>query len=250
MKKRIYFLLFILLGLSFGCSSDDSSSNLNETGQRLLGKWYFGNPAIIGLATNNSFTFTSNGEVTYSYWTGGADNDFYNESGTFNVDGDIMTMTFPEGVELTFVQQVVFENDFKVYFEPVDGSELDAYEGDYFKEGYSEPYEYEIQISGYSSSSQQYPIAITYYWDEESGTLVSQIVNSQTNTDIVNSFNVVAYDKIGFKYDVTGYEESIINSVYITNLDTGSVIFDNSSLEIEDEQVFTLDISEGTYTIQ
>ncbi|WP_179318822.1 hypothetical protein [Winogradskyella helgolandensis] len=232
------------------CSNSDDSSNLNEVGQGLIGEWYFDNPVIYGVATNNSFVFNSSGEVIYNNWSGDADYDFNSEVGSFSVDGDILTMIFPEGVELTFVQLVAFENDYKVYFQPVSGSQYEAYEGDYFREGYTGPYDYDIQVSGYSSSDQQYPLAITYYWDNESGNLETHTINSQTNTDINESYNVNAFDKIGFKYDVSGYEDSRVNSIYIKNLETETVIFNESIFEIENGQMFLFDISEGTYTIE
>ena len=53
-----------------------------------------------------------------------------------------------------------------------------------------------------SSSSQQYPLNITYFKDDEDGQITTQIVNAQTNTDIIQSLNLESVDKIGFSYDV------------------------------------------------
>jgi hypothetical protein len=221
LKFTFIFLITLLLN---SCSSDDSNNdNLSELETQLLGKWYFGNPQIVGLETNNSFTFNSDGQVIYSYWSGGADFDFLTETGTYSFSGDIMTMVYPEGVTLTFVQKVVFINNNVV--------------------------EFQISLLGSSSSSQQYPIIIEYYVDNENGQISTEIVNSQTGTDILESIFIESVDKIGFKYDVTGYEESIIGSVEIRNVETDTYIFSASSLQIEDNQVFIYDISDNSYTI-
>ncbi|MVO08561.1 hypothetical protein GOQ30_05220 [Flavobacterium sp. TP390] len=133
MKKTFYFLVFISLVFFTNCSSDDNSSNQNnETYQKLIGKWYFDDPST-NPSVNNSFKFTSNGNVIYSYWTG-TGNEYDNETGTFSVSNDIMTMTFPENVSLTFVQKVVFINNDKVEFLATGSPSEEAYEGDYFRD--------------------------------------------------------------------------------------------------------------------
>lgn len=131
--KNVFIILIAIL-LFQSCSSDDDSNNLSEIESQLLGKWLFENPNN-NPTINNSFTFTSEGNVTYSYWDGNAGNNYLNETGTFNFNGDIMTMIFPEDVSLTFVQKVVFINDNVVEFQPTGVSNEDAYEGDYFRDG-------------------------------------------------------------------------------------------------------------------
>ncbi|MBR9846272.1 MAG: hypothetical protein GYB35_09275 [Algicola sp.] len=121
--------------LIVACSSSDDSSDTNQIDSQILGKWYFGNPLLVGLETNNSFTFNTNGEVVYSYWSGGDDFDFLTETGTYSFNGDIMTMVFPEGVTLTFVQRVEFINDNIVEFIQTSNPNENAYEGDYFRDG-------------------------------------------------------------------------------------------------------------------
>lgn len=134
MKNIFYSLtLFLSVITISSCSGDDSSSSQNnEVHQKLIGKWYFDDPST-NPSVNNSFTFTSNGHVTYSYWTGTA-NEYDSETGSFSVTGDIMTMTFPETVSLDFVQKVVFINDNEVEFQDTGVSGQEAYEGDYFKQ--------------------------------------------------------------------------------------------------------------------
>src|SRR5690606_26489857 len=94
MKKTILFLTLIISSLAImSCDSDDNSS-LNEIEQKLLGKWYFEEqPTDI---PNNSFTFNSNKSVRYTYWTGGSNNDFDYEDGSWSMSGDILTMKFPD----------------------------------------------------------------------------------------------------------------------------------------------------------
>ncbi len=136
MKKTIFytFLVAVLL-LTFSCSSsDDDTSSLNETGQKLIGKWYFDDPSIYGYTHNNSFTFTSDGKVVYRYWDGSPGNNYDSETGTFTTDGDKMTMKFPATVTLTFIQKVVFVTDKKVNFVATGNPNEEPYDGDYFKE--------------------------------------------------------------------------------------------------------------------
>lgn len=124
----------MLFSLAFftNCSSDDnSSSQNNETYQKLIGKWYFDNPST-NPTVNNSFTFVSNGHVTYSYWTG-TGNNYDSETGNFSVNNDVLTMVFPETVTLTFVQKVMFINDNTVQFVAAEGSNEEPFEGTYYK---------------------------------------------------------------------------------------------------------------------
>ena len=117
MKKSIFytFLVSILL-LSISCSKDhDNESSLNETGQKLIGKWYFTDPSTNPIY-NHSFTFSTDGKVVYRFWPGGSSTDLDSENGTFTVDGDKMTMIFPGNVTLTYVQKVVFISSTKVKF--------------------------------------------------------------------------------------------------------------------------------------
>ena len=126
-------MLLTLSAFSFSCSSDNDSSNKNEIYQKLIGKWYFQDPSVYGYTKNNSFTFSSNNHVTYSYWLGDFENTFDSETGSFNVNGDVLKMTFPDGVELVFVQKVEFINNNTVQFLQVEGSNEKPYKGTYYK---------------------------------------------------------------------------------------------------------------------
>ena len=136
MKKTIFYSLLLAISLFIvGCSrSDDSDSgSKNETQQKLIGKWYFGDPAVYGYKTNNSFTFTSNGKVTYTYWAGGNSGEFESETGTYKLNGDILTMVYPDKVTLTFIQKVVFKSDKIVEFKETGKSGAEPYDGTYYK---------------------------------------------------------------------------------------------------------------------
>ncbi|WP_179374404.1 hypothetical protein [Winogradskyella wichelsiae] len=132
--KNIFLTLIAILSLVACSSDDDSSSNSSELETQLLGKWLFENPNN-NPTINNSFTFSSSGNVTYSYWDGGQGNNYDSETGVFSFSGDIMTMTFPEDVSLTFVQKVIFINENVVEFQETGVTGENAYDGDYFREG-------------------------------------------------------------------------------------------------------------------
>ena len=135
MKKAFFYTLLASLLLFINCSKDedDKATSPNLTKQKLIGKWYFADPAIYGYSTNNSFTFTSDGKVTYTYWTGTA-SDFDSETGPYSVEGDKLTMIYPENTVLTFVQKVVFVTDTKVNFEATGNPNEEPYDGTYYKE--------------------------------------------------------------------------------------------------------------------
>ncbi|MFV0196515.1 lipocalin family protein [Empedobacter falsenii] len=134
--KRIllFYVMIISSALLFNCSKDDDSSIDNTSNQKLIGKWYFDDRKIVGLSTNNSFTFSKDKTVIYSYWSGGSANDFEKENGTYELKSDVLTMTFPKGVSLTYVQKVTFINDKKIEFTSTSNSNEQAFTGTYYKE--------------------------------------------------------------------------------------------------------------------
>ncbi len=141
MKKSIFYTFLVLsfLVLSFSCSKDscskdhDNESSLNETGQKLIGKWYFADPSTNPIYNNHSFTFSTDGKVVYRYWPGGSSTDLDSENGIFTVDGDKMTMIFPGKVTLTYVQKVVFISSTKVKFIATGNPNEIPYYGTYYK---------------------------------------------------------------------------------------------------------------------
>lgn len=136
---RKTFLTLIAVLLLIACSSDDNEQQKQQENKlqvQLLGKWLFENPNN-NPETNNSFVFTSEGVVTYSYWKGNEVNSYGSETGIYSFKGDIMTMKFPEGINLTFVQKVIFVNENVVEFKETGIEGEEAYKGDYFREGAS-----------------------------------------------------------------------------------------------------------------
>lgn len=129
---RQYFLTLIAIFSLVACTSDDDNSSDNETFDSLIGQWFFEDPAT-NPTINNSFTFNSDGSVIYSYWDGTPGNNYDSETGSFSVDADILTMTFPENVTLTYVQRVNFINANIVEFLSTGVSGEEPYDGDYFR---------------------------------------------------------------------------------------------------------------------
>lgn len=144
-------LLILIAVLSFtACSNDNDDNKSSEIEVKLLGKWYFENPNNTS-ELSNSFTFTSDGKVIYSYGDGGSGNNYDSETGTFSFSEDVMTMVFPEGVSLTFVQKVVFLNDNVVEFKETGESNENAYDGVYYRDGASS---YEDEVEELPASTQ------------------------------------------------------------------------------------------------
>ena len=134
-NKALFFLLMFFSLTLLSCSTDDGGlkggEENNSISHKIIGKWYFEDPTTNGTSINNFFIFNSKNEVTYNYWVG-TGIEFDVEKGNYKFEGDIMTMTFPDGVEYKFVQKVVFLSDTKVKFETVPGSKIEAYEGTYY----------------------------------------------------------------------------------------------------------------------
>ncbi len=124
-------MLFLLVSLTFSCSSDsDSNSELNQNAEKLLGTW----GTLDSQDTfYKKFTFRNDLKAEYYTYPGGSQPEL-EEVGTWSMDGDILTMSFPETIELTFVQKVVFTNDTQVKFNSTGVSGEEAYSGTYYKQ--------------------------------------------------------------------------------------------------------------------
>ena len=112
------------------------------------------------------------------------------------------------------------------------------------------PKEYKIQFWGSSSSEIQYPLTVTYYKDNQNGTLVSEQVSSQTNTDVIESRTISSYDKLGFKLTVANGGQALVNTVIITEVESNEVIFEDYSLQVNTGETYMYDISDDAYIIQ
>ena len=206
---KLSLTLLLVTFLSACSSDDDDSNNASEIETELLGQWYFNDPAIVGYGTNNSFTFTSEGNVTYSYRDGTVDNSFDSETGTFSFNRDVMTMVFPDNVTLTFVQKVVFINANKVEFQSTGVSGEEPYDGDYFRADPVDiipPSELKLTVTGTTFNDQcettgvvlnnSYDVKIAFSSD---GTEISSESFIGTNAININEYETLTGDVILMK---------------------------------------------------
>lgn len=114
----------------------------------------------------------------------------------------------------------------------------------------TEQREYKIQLWGIGTSEPQAPLEIMYYSDTQGGALIPHTVNSQTNQDIVEMYILSSYNKVGFKFDADDNGEAYINTVVITDVEANEVIFENNTLDIDDNETFLYNISEETHSIE
>lgn len=113
-----------------------------------------------------------------------------------------------------------------------------------------DPKEYKVQFWGSSSSEVQYPLTVTYYKDNQQGSLVTEQISSQTNTDIIESRTLTSYDKLGFKLTVGNSGQAPVHIVIITDVESNEVIFENYNVNVDTGQTFMYDISNNNYTVQ
>jgi len=132
MKKILSFFLVLTAFISIitSCSSDDENSSNSNT--EIIGtwgtKWDNGN----GISTNPKFTFLSNGKV--KYYTYRNNQPSLEETGTWNLNGDFLIMTFTETVELKFKNKIIIINDNQIDFQQVNEYGYDSWNSEsYFK---------------------------------------------------------------------------------------------------------------------
>ncbi|MCL6218582.1 hypothetical protein [Zunongwangia pacifica] len=271
MKKN--FLALIAFLSIVACSSDDDSV-LSEIQSQLIGKWYFENPST-NPEHNNSFTFTSNGTVTYTNWNPNSES-YISEDGSYSFDGDIMTMTFPEGVTLTFIQKVVFISENIVEFQETDISGSTAYVGDYFREGeVNESNNDELTIIidtgnvmnsswgsscyGLSSSTENINTKLTFSSD---GEIVNDFNYSMPPGYQIDEEQTVSGDLVSVKLELTDFDPQILNKdidIYDINVsienEQGEVILNEGLGELyyctdsRYEVTFTYNVNDNTFSI-
>lgn len=110
--------------------------------------------------------------------------------------------------------------------------------------------EYKVQFWGTSSPEIQYPLIVTFYKDNQDGSLTTEELNSQTNTDVTESRILNSYDKLGFKLTVGNGGQASVYNVIITDIESNGVMFENEKLQINTGQTFMYDISDQNYTIE
>ena len=108
MKKILSFVFVLTTVITFltSCSSDDDS-NGNSSNSEIIGTWGTKWNNGSGIAVHPKFTFLSNGRVKYYVYPSGNQPEL-EEIGTWNMNGDIITMNFPETVEIKFKNKVIF----------------------------------------------------------------------------------------------------------------------------------------------
>ena len=132
MKKILSLVLVFttLMTVCSSCSSDDSGSNSNSP---IVGTWGTEWNNGTGVAVHPKFTFLSNGNVKYYTYPSGSEPEL-EESGTWNMSGDILTMEFPETVLIKFKNKVIFTSETEIEFEEVNQSGFDTWNAEtYFK---------------------------------------------------------------------------------------------------------------------
>lgn len=245
MKQKILLLCFLSFSLfTISCSSDDNSdNNSNQIYQDLIGKWYFENPTT-NPTHNNSFTFNSNGNVTYSYWDGTPGNNYDSETGTFSVDGNVLTMKFPETVLLTFIQKVVFITADKIEFQSTGVVGQEAYEGDYFREGSTlQDTSFKVEVGGILKTNMcdittnSYSVKLEYISD--ASTINTQNFNSNTQQTISNNYTLTG-NVIGIRVKLLNFNSTNAASgrgtgfkdltFKITGIQTDDVVYNNINL--------------------
>jgi len=106
---------------------------------------------------------------------------------------------------------------------------------------------YKIEIKGDSDS--QNPLQILYYRDDIHGILSSISVNTQTNTNILETSNLSSFNQLGFKFSVGNGGHADIDTVIITDLESNQIIFENHTLNVTPGKIFMYVISTDSYTI-
>lgn len=129
MKKTILFFTVMVMSIAnFSCNNDDST-NLNENAQKLIGTW-----GTLGWDDEFYKKFTFRNDSKVEYYTYHSNENELEEIGTWSMDGDILTMVYPETITSTFVQKVIFISDSKVQFIQAEGSNEEPWEGTYYRE--------------------------------------------------------------------------------------------------------------------
>lgn len=133
MKKVLSFIFVFATVITFltSCSSDDDSGN--NSNSEIVGTWGTQWNAGNGIATHPKFTFLSNGRVKYYVYPSGNQPEL-EEIGIWNLNGDILTMNFPETIEIKFKNKVIFISETQFDFEEIQESGYDTWSAEsYFK---------------------------------------------------------------------------------------------------------------------
>jgi len=101
--KRFFLILFISVGLTSACEKAEEEKNVPLTVSNVLGKWQLsetyisqgGSAEWIAVEDGSIYTFDLNG----MYKLANTMDDFFNQSGTYKVEGTILELTYQLGDE-------------------------------------------------------------------------------------------------------------------------------------------------------
>jgi|GEM_PF-3408642 len=246
--KHIFLGLIAIL-MMVGCSKDETESDLSETEQWLVGTWNTSEDF-----TGNSYTYNEDGTATYENNHNG---DITIYEGVWEIiDDNVLIEFYPDSDESyenwqdtpTLKHMVELLDDLTLQLTDYNDTTSISFKYKACDPCPPRAQEYTINFSGFGSPDEQYPLEITYYFDDENGDLVSATVNSNTNTDIVESNTLTTYDKIGFKYQTSSESQAEINTVEVRDKND-EVIFSSSDLSVDIGQTFIYDISDDSYSI-
>lgn len=126
MKNILILILMLTVFITVfnSCSSDDDSEN--NSNSQINGTW--------GTSPQYpKFTFLENGNVKYYTYPNGNQPEL-EEIGTWNMNGDILIMEFPETVLIKFKNKVTFISDSELEFEEINENGFDTWNADtYYK---------------------------------------------------------------------------------------------------------------------
>ena len=242
--KHIFLALIAVFTL-VGCSKEESSSsNLNETEQRLVGVWY----------PNTDYDdkwFTYNEDGTSIYHNSEKDYD-----GVWEViDDNVLIEFYPDPDETYDNWQ---ENpDLKSTLEFIDDFKIQRTDYDdntrvtiMYKECEPCPAraeEFQIYFSGeHQGQYGEYSLETTYYTDDADGELKSEIVTS--NLFSGEYYTLTAFDKVGFKYETNTESQASVELIEIKD-SSGNIIFTKGDFSIGIGETFIYEISSDSYTV-
>ena len=258
MKKLIYSILLLMISTTISCSSDDNSytNNSSNTNDLLVGTWNV-SPDLTG----NTYTYNSDGTATY---INTLDNETWTYEGAWKVIEDNVLIEYYPDEDEDWNEDWEEQPTLKHYFKLLNDCtmELTNYHSMenismHYKENEENCYddmretkEFEISIVGNSSPEEVFPLTITYYSSDLNGDLSTKVVNTQTNTDVVQAEVLECFDKIGFKYEVIDNGETSIYYVRIKDVVLDMEIFEIDELQISNNEIFMYNIHEGTYIVE
>lgn len=257
MKRISYLLLVAITLVTLSCSSDDdSNTNSENIDNSLVGTWNVA-PSLTG----NTYTYNSDGSAIYMNSNG---SQTWTYQGAWEIIEDNVLIEYYPDEDEEWNENWSEQPTLKRYYELLNDCtlELTNYHSPedinlHYKENEDNCYddmqetkEFRITVYGNSSSEEIYPLSITYLYSNIDGDLLTNTIESQTNTDVIEYGTFECFDKIGFKYEVQDNGETVINGVVIEDIDLESILFENYDLEIPENEEFIYNIHQDSYVIE